>query len=83
MPHPGAVPYEPSDAEIRTALAALAAVPGAETGALLFARVDLVLDASGSPVVLELELIEPHLFLDTAPHGPSRLAEAVAAAHQA
>lgn len=30
---------------------------------LLYARVDVVLDLTGAPVVMELELIEPSLFL--------------------
>ncbi|WP_380282688.1 RimK family alpha-L-glutamate ligase [Kitasatospora purpeofusca] len=76
-PHPGLVPYRPTGAEVRTALAALAAVPSSRPP--LFARVDLVLDGDGAPVVLELELVEPNLFLDTVPHGPARFADAVAA----
>ncbi|MFE6871371.1 RimK family alpha-L-glutamate ligase [Kitasatospora sp. NPDC057692] len=76
-PHPGLVPYRPTEAEIRTARAALAALPSPRPP--LFARVDLVLDGYGSPVVLELELVEPNLFLDTVPDGPARLADAVAA----
>ncbi|MFB7470252.1 RimK family alpha-L-glutamate ligase [Kitasatospora sp. NPDC056184] len=76
-PHPGLVPYRPTGAEIRTARAALATVPSPRPP--LFARVDLVLDGSGEAVVLELELVEPNLFLDTVPHGPARFAGAVAA----
>jgi hypothetical protein len=48
------------------ARAALAAVPGGPE-ALSYARVDLVPDADGRPVVLELELTEPSLFLQHAP----------------
>jgi hypothetical protein len=43
-----------------------ALVPGAAP--LLYARIDLVADAAGRPVVLEVELTEPNLFL---PHAPS------------
>ncbi len=78
VPHPGAAPYEPSEAELRTARAALAAVPA--PGELLFARVDLALDEAREPVLMELELIEPNLFLGINPQGLERLAEAVAAA---
>ncbi|MFI8341998.1 RimK family alpha-L-glutamate ligase [Streptomyces sp. NPDC085639] len=78
VPHPGAVPYEPSEAELRTARAALAAVPA--PGELLFARVDLALDEAREPVLMELELIEPNLFLGLNLHGLERLTEAVAAA---
>ncbi|MFD9162983.1 RimK family alpha-L-glutamate ligase [Streptomyces sp. NPDC059558] len=78
VPHPGAAPYEPSEAELRTVRAALAAVPA--PGELLFARVDLALDEAREPVLMELELIEPNLFLGINPHGLERLTEAVAAA---
>ena len=40
-------------------------VPGAAP--LLYARIDLVADATGAPVVLELELTGPSLFLPQAP----------------
>ncbi|WP_354644562.1 ATP-grasp domain-containing protein [Kitasatospora camelliae] len=76
VPHLGVAPYRPTEAEIRTASAALAAVP--PPGAPLFARVDLVLDNLGEPVVLELELIEPNLFLQSDPEALGRFAEAVA-----
>ncbi|MFC0844507.1 RimK family alpha-L-glutamate ligase [Streptomyces noboritoensis] len=75
--HPGLVPHEPTGAEIRTALDALAAVPAPD--ALLFARVDLALDDSRAPVVMELELIEPNLFLQSDPRALERFVSAVAA----
>ncbi|MFG2989590.1 RimK family alpha-L-glutamate ligase [Streptomyces sp. NPDC048257] len=78
VPHPGAAPYRPSEAELRTARAALAAVP--TPGDLLFARVDLALDEAREPVLMELELIEPNLFLSLNPQGLERLAGAVTAA---
>ncbi|MEU5432193.1 hypothetical protein AB0G73_02320 [Streptomyces sp. NPDC020719] len=77
VPHPGVAPYEPTQAELRAARAALAAVPA--PGDLLFARVDLALGENRQPVVMELELIEPNLFLDTDPRGLERFVEAVAA----
>ncbi|MET0764844.1 MAG: hypothetical protein ABWY29_08260 [Blastococcus sp.] len=46
----------------------------------LYARIDLVQDASGRPVVLELELTEPSLFLPQAPGAAARLVGAVQAA---
>ncbi|MGW7438540.1 ATP-grasp domain-containing protein [Streptomyces sp. NPDC054849] len=76
--HPGAAPYEPSEAELGTALAALDAA--ASPGDLLFARVDLALNGAREPVVMELELIEPNLFLRINPRGLERFVEAVAAA---
>ena len=41
---------------------------GRDAAPLLYARIDLVADAAGRPVVLEVELTEPNLFL---PHAPS------------
>ena len=45
-------------------------------GRLVFARIDLLPSTAG-PVVLEVELIEPSLFLDTAPASAARLVEAL------
>ena len=36
---------------------------------LLYARVDMVTPSGGAPLLMELELIEPFLFLDVAPPG--------------
>ncbi|MEU8760176.1 hypothetical protein [Streptomyces sp. NPDC048659] len=77
VPHPGVAPYQPSEEELTAALAALAAIPAAE--APLFARVDLVLDESRRPTVMELELIEPNLFLGDRPDGLKRLVDAILA----
>ena len=49
----------------------LAALP---FGDLLYARVDLIPDPQGQPVLLELELIEPQLFLRECPAGAEVLA---------
>ncbi len=43
----------------------------------LYARVDLVNNAAGSPCLIELELIEPNLYLATHPSAVKRLANAV------
>lgn len=59
--HPGLVAHDPSDGELALASAALAAAPGDDP--LLYARVDIALAEDGSPMVMELELIEPNLFL--------------------
>jgi glutathione synthase/RimK-type ligase-like ATP-grasp enzyme len=48
-------------------------------GMPLYARVDVVNDAGGEPMLLELEVVEPRLFLDLAPGAAERLAAAVAA----
>jgi O-ureido-D-serine cyclo-ligase len=52
------------DAELEVAAAAYSAVPFDPP---LYARIDLLRDARGVPVVLELELTEPSLFLAYAP----------------
>jgi glutathione synthase/RimK-type ligase-like ATP-grasp enzyme len=44
----------------------------------LYARVDLVADLHGSPCLIELELIEPNLYLQTSPSSAAILADAVA-----
>ena len=67
----------PSEAERSVADQALAALP-APPGSLLYARVDLVPGGEGEPVVLEVELAEPSLFLDHAPGSADRLATAIA-----
>ncbi|MFJ7011924.1 ATP-grasp domain-containing protein [Streptomyces albogriseolus] len=59
--HPGLTDWTPTADELGVAQAALAAVPGAPE--LLYARVDLVDGDDGRPRVMELELVEPNLFL--------------------
>ena len=44
---------------------------------LLYARVDLLPDEAGDPVVIELELTEPSLWLSSAPGAADRLAGAI------
>lgn len=70
-------PRAPSRAERSVADAVLAAVPGGPER-LLYARVDLIPDPGGSPVLVELELTEPSLFLGTAEGAAGRLAAAIA-----
>ncbi|MFD3556314.1 RimK family alpha-L-glutamate ligase [Streptomyces goshikiensis] len=78
VPHPDLVGHAPDAAELAVARAALTALATARAaGPLLYARVDLALDAAGSPVVMELELIEPNLFLTATAGGVDRFVEAV------
>jgi glutathione synthase/RimK-type ligase-like ATP-grasp enzyme len=65
----------PSERECAVAEAALRVAPEG----LLYARVDLVPGAEG-PVVLEVELTEPSLWLSHAPGAAERFADAIAAA---
>ena len=67
----------PTDEELEVVAHALKSVPGV-SGPLLYARVDLLPTPTG-PVVIELELTEPSLFLTTAEPAASRLAAALAA----
>jgi glutathione synthase/RimK-type ligase-like ATP-grasp enzyme len=56
----------------------------AAAGATAYARVDVVDDADGRPVVMELELVEPSLFLHLVPEAAPRFAaELVSAARRA
>ncbi|WP_440103183.1 ATP-grasp domain-containing protein [Streptosporangium sp. H16] len=59
--HPGTEPWEPTPAEMALAERALAAVPEADK--LLYARVDMADGEAGDPVMTELELVEPGLYL--------------------
>jgi len=74
-------PMEPSTAQRDLAEAVFEAVGRLvpDAPAPLYARIDLVQDDSGRPVVLELELTEPSLFLPQAPHAAASLVGAVEA----
>lgn len=63
-------------ADDERALAARALAPYASR--LLYARVDVVRDAQGAPVVMEVELLEPSLFLAQHPPALARFADAIA-----
>jgi hypothetical protein len=69
-------PREPSPAERALAERALAAVP---VGPLLYARVDLIPGPDGEPVLVEVELTEPSLYLSASPGAADRFAEAILA----
>lgn len=69
-------PHTPSPDELAAAKAALAAAGEP----LLYARVDLVRDANGRPVLMELEAVEPDLFLEYGSGAPARFVAAVAGA---
>ncbi|MGX5182375.1 ATP-grasp domain-containing protein [Streptomyces avermitilis] len=78
IPHPRLRPWQPTPDELAVAESALAAVPDAPE--LLYARVDLVDDEKGLPVVMELELVEPNLFLWLHPNSLPVVVDAVIAA---
>jgi len=71
-------PRAPSPGEAALADRVLDLVPGGRDR-LLYARVDLLPGPDGAPVVVEVELAEPSLFLRHAPGSAERLAAAVRA----
>lgn len=73
--HPGPRPHNATPDEQAIAAAALTVM--AAPGELLSGRVDFVSDDNGNPVVLELELIAPVLFLTHDDGAVDRFAEAI------
>ena len=67
------VPSPAPPGGIALARAALAAAPARAT----YARVDMVPNASGDLMIMELELIEPALFLDSAPESGAAFARSI------
>jgi glutathione synthase/RimK-type ligase-like ATP-grasp enzyme len=63
----------PTGRQLATARSALGAAEG-RVGPITYARVDLITLADGDPAVLELELLDPALFLETAPAAANRFA---------
>ena len=74
--------HEPATDELALAEATMAAIsrhPALGHAEPIYARIDLIRDAGGGPCVLELELVEPSLFLPLVPAASGRLAAAVLA----
>lgn len=69
-------PTTASPQEIAVATQAMAALPNNATPPL-YARVDVLPADDGAPMVLEVELAEPSLFLDHHPPSVDRLAQAI------
>jgi glutathione synthase/RimK-type ligase-like ATP-grasp enzyme len=74
--HQAISPRAPRRDELALADRALAAVR-ARFGPTVYARVDLVDGPDGRPVVMELELVEPTLFLAREPAAAARFADAL------
>lgn len=66
-------PRTPAPDQVELAKKVLAAIPQA----LLYARIDLVRLPDGSPVVMEVELTEPYLYLRYEPRAAANLATAL------
>jgi len=69
---------EPTAEELDIAHRVLDATNRLGHGVPAYARVDLAIGRCGQPLLMELELIEPSLFLDRAPSAADRLLDAVA-----
>jgi hypothetical protein len=69
-------PRVPSGAELALAAATLAVVPGGAKR-LLYARVDMIPGPDGSPLLVELELVEPSMFFREAPGSAERMVTAI------
>lgn len=65
----------PTEEERRIALAVMAALPVEP----LYGRVDLAPDAEGRPLLMEVEVIEPRLFLQECPEALEKFADAILA----
>ena len=80
QPHLGGstVACEPPAGSEELARAALAAAPAHAT----YARIDMVEGDEGELLIMEMELVEPALFLAEAPHGSDAFAEAIMSAAQ-
>ena len=65
--------FDPDDEAMDLARATLAAAPDG----IVYARVDMIRLASGALALMELEAIEPDLYLDLAPDGGAAFADAV------
>ena len=78
QPHLGGTTEQcdPPEGAADLAMAALAAAPASAT----YARVDMIRDAAGDLRIMELELVEPALWLDVVPHAEDAFADAVIAA---
>jgi O-ureido-D-serine cyclo-ligase len=68
-------PRTPSADEMAVAQRALAAIPFPQP--LPYARVDLIRDDDGAPCLLELELVEPSVFLEYADGAAARFAAVI------
>jgi len=67
-------PREPTPEQSELAAAVMGYV-SQRFGVPLYARVDLLEDSEGNPVILELELVEPSMFFAYAPESAARLAQ--------
>ncbi len=67
--------YEPDELDVAERV--LAYVADRLGSMPLYARVDMLRDEAGAPILLEIELVEPNLYFDQVPAAAARLAGAV------
>jgi len=68
---------EPATDELALAERVLHAAKAHSHGPLAYARVDMARGADGQPLLMELEIVEPSLYLDRAPDRATALVDAV------
>jgi hypothetical protein len=68
---------EPATDELALAERVLHAAQAHSHGPLAYARVDMARGADGQPLLMELEIVEPSLYLDRAPDRATALVDAV------
>ena len=71
---------DPGADELALAARVLQAVAAHGHGPLAYARVDVARGADGAPLLMELEIVEPSLYLDRAPDRAAMLVDAVLSA---
>ena len=77
FPHPDLAKYEPTPDEVAAAAAALDAI-GHPLAQVPYARIDMVPGADSTPIIMEVELVEPNLFLTWSEGAPDRFADVIA-----
>jgi hypothetical protein len=70
---------DPEDDELAVASAVIEELARRFSAPPLYARIDLARDRGGVPVVLEVEAVEPSLYLNLVPGAAERLADAITA----
>lgn len=70
----------PTEMEVNVASAALAVARDRFGSYPVYGRVDIIASPTGVPTVLEMELIDPYLSLDTVPQAAARMAQAILSA---
>jgi len=70
---------EADEDELALARRTLEAIERRFSATPLVARIDMLRDESGAPILLELEAIEPNLYFEQAPGAADRLADAIVA----